>query len=102
MPLIHGQDIAGGEVEREVSSWEATQLARLCNAMAWGATWPEAQTLPAFTERVIVVDNGIDAEWTGELSGIGDGPFLRNGMNVFQYEKREIARQRRQTTVSLW
>lgn len=100
MALAHGQIISASEIERELSSWEAGQFARLCNAVAWGATWAEVQTLPAFTERVIVADNGIDAEWQGELEGLGEGAFLRNGTNVFQYKKREIAQQRRQTTVT--
>jgi hypothetical protein len=97
MPLIHGQDIGGEEIEREVSSWDAVRFARLCNAVAWASTWREAQTLPAFTERVIVADNGIDAEWQGELvaGGAGAGSFLRVGINIFQFKKREVASQRR-------
>jgi hypothetical protein len=62
MPLIHGQDISAGEIEREISSWDAVRFARLSNAVAWASTWRAAQTLPAFTERVIVAANGIDAE----------------------------------------
>ena len=61
MPLIHGQDISAGEIEREISSWDAVRFARLFNAVAWASTWRAAQTLPAFTERVIVAANGIEA-----------------------------------------
>src|SRR5262249_34863264 len=100
MPLVHGQEISSGEVERELSSWDATRFARLCNCIAWATTWADAQTLPAFTERVIVGDNGIDAEWRAELTGIGDGQFLRDGGNVFQYKKREVTQRRRQTIVT--
>jgi hypothetical protein len=102
MPLIHGQDIGAGEIEREVSSWDAVRFARVSNAVAWASTWDEAQTLPAFTERVIVADNGVDAEWQGELSAgeAGEGSFLRAGVNVFQYKKREVAAQRRGAIVS--
>jgi hypothetical protein len=62
MPLIHGQDISAGEIEREISSWDAVRFARLSNAVAWASTWRAAQTLPAFTERVIVAANGIEAD----------------------------------------
>lgn len=102
MPLVHGQQISGEELEREISSWNAIPFARLCNATAWALTWRTAQTLPAFSERVIVGDNGIDAEWWRDLSQgeQGNGPFLRPGTNVFQYKKREIATQRRSETVA--
>ena len=59
MPLIHGQGKSAGEIEREISSWDAVRFARLYNAVAWASTWRAAQTLPAFTERVIVADNGM-------------------------------------------
>jgi hypothetical protein len=97
VPLIHGQNIGAEEIERDVSSWDAVRFARLSNAIAWASTWREAQTLPAFTERVIVADNGIDAEWQGELAAgeAGEGSFLRAGINVFQYKKREVATQQR-------
>src|SRR5215813_11248510 len=93
MPLVHGEQISADKIERDVSSWDAVRFARLCNAIAWALTWRGVQTLPAFTERVIVADNGIDAEWQGELR-VGDvttGPFLRAGVNVFQYKKRDVA-----------
>jgi hypothetical protein len=70
MPLIHGQGISAGEIEREISSWDAVRFARLSNAVAWASTWRAAQTLPAFTERVIVADKGIDAEWQGEFGRV--------------------------------
>jgi hypothetical protein len=102
MPLIHGQDISAAEIERDVSSWDAVRFARLSNAVVWASTWRDAQILPAFTERVIVADNGIDAEWQGELAAgeAGEGPFLRAGVNAFQCKKREVASQQRRAIVS--
>src|SRR5260370_19897612 len=94
--------MGGEEIERDVSFWDAVRFARLSNAVAWASTWREAQTLPAFTVRVIVADNGIDAEWRGELvaGGAGEGSFLRSGVNGFQYKKREVASHRRRAIVS--
>jgi hypothetical protein len=97
MPLVHGQEIEAGELEREISSWDAVRFARLCNAIAWASAWQGAQALPAFTERVIVADNGIDAQWQGEFASEGLPPsiFLAAGVNVFQYKKREVTEQTR-------
>ena len=67
MPLIHGRDIGAADIEREISTWDAVKFARFCNALAWASTWTAAQSVPAFTERVNVADNGIDAEWQGEF-----------------------------------
>ena len=61
MPLVHGENITSSEVEREISSWDAAPFARLANALAWAVTWRTTPHLPAFTERVNVSDNGIDA-----------------------------------------
>ena len=97
MPLVHGQHISAGEVERAVSSWDAEHFARLCNSIAWATTWAGVQTLPAFTERVLVADKGIDAEWIGDMApGLAlSGSFLRSGSNVFQYKKREVVERTR-------
>jgi len=102
VPLVHGQEIGAGEIEREVSGWDAVRFARLCNAVAWASTWPRAQALPAFTERVIVADNGIDAQWQGDLSpdAIGSSPLLTAGINVYQYKKREVTEQTRRNLVT--
>src|SRR4051794_11476235 len=95
MPLVHGQDIGAAEVEREISGWDAIRFARLCNAIAWASAWQQSQSLPAFTERVIVADNGVDAHWQGELASqsLSPNPFLTAGTNVFQYKKREVTEQ---------
>src|SRR6267378_7766914 len=97
MPLLHGQDVGAGELEREISGWDAVRFARLCNAIAWASAWQGTQALPAFTERVIVADNGIDGQWQGDLSSTTLQPnsFLAPGVNVFQYKKREVTEQSR-------
>ena len=97
MPLIHGQDVGPSELEREISAWDAVRFARLCNAIAWAKAWRATQALPAFTERVNVADNGIDAEWQGEFSAQSLQPsgLLTPGVNVFQYKKREVTEQAR-------
>jgi hypothetical protein len=50
------------------------------------------QTIPVFTERVHVADNGVDAEWeralTAEEAPTALKPLLQPGLNVFQYKKR--------------
>ena len=96
MPLIHGQDVGAGELKREISR-DAVRFARLCNAIAWASARQGVQALPAFTERVIVADNGIDAQWQGEFVSEGLEPniFLAAGMNVFQYKKREVTEETR-------
>lgn len=102
MPLVHGQHISAGEVERTVSSWDAERFARLCNSIAWATTWARVQALPAFTERVLVADRGIDAEWTGVMApGVTlSGSFFRSGTNVFQYKKREVVERTRSEIAS--
>ena len=49
-----------------------------------------------------VADNGIDAQWQGDLSAeaLTAGPFLSAGANVFQYKKREVADQTRSRLVA--
>jgi hypothetical protein len=103
MPLVHGQNIGAEEIEHEVSRWDAVLFARLGNAVAWASTWQNASTLPAFTERVNVADNGIDAQWYGsiELDDAARPSLLRSGNNVFQYKKREVTEQTRSRIVSL-
>jgi hypothetical protein len=102
MLLVHGQHISAGEVERAVSSWDGEHFARLCNSIAWATTWAGAQALPAFTERVLVADQGIDAEWTGDMApGLAlSGSFLRSGSNAFQYKKREVVERTRSEIAS--
>jgi hypothetical protein len=102
MPLVHGEDIGAAELEREISSWDTVPFARLCNALAWALAWQSAQSIPAFTERVNVADNGIEAEWTGELRGgdLTSSLLLRAGVNVLQYKKREVSERSRAQIVA--
>jgi hypothetical protein len=92
MTLVHGQNISAQDIEHEVSRWDAVLFARLGNAVAWANTWQDTPTTPAFTERVNVADNGIDAQWIGTitLGSAGHPSLLRDGTNVFQYKKREV------------
>ena len=102
MALVHGQNISAEEIECEISRWDAVLFARLGNAIAWASTWQSTPTLPAFTERVNVADNGIDAQWLGiiELDDSARPSLLRSGNNVFQYKKREVTEQTRSRIVS--
>jgi hypothetical protein len=102
MPLVHGQNISAQEIEHEVSRWDAVLFARLGNAIAWASTWEDTPTTPAFTERVNVADNGIDAQWIGTiaLDDAGRPSLLRDGTNVFQYKKREVTEQSRAAVVT--
>jgi len=49
-----------------------------------------------------VADNGIDAQWQGDLSAeaLTAGPFLSAGANVSQYKKREVTDQTRSRLVA--
>jgi hypothetical protein len=102
MSLVHGQNISAQDIEHEVSRWDATLFARLGNAVAWATAWKNTPTLPAFTERVNVADNGIDAQWTGVivLRGAGHAVLLREGTNVLQYKKREVTERSRAAVVT--
>ena len=60
MSLVHGQNISAQDIEHELSRWDAVLFARLGNAVAWANTWEHTPTIPAFTERVNVADNGVD------------------------------------------
>ena len=102
MTLVHGQNISAQDIEHEVSRWDAILFARLGNAVAWATTWEDTPTIPAFTERINVADNGIDAQWTGAivLGGDAHAGLLRDGTNVLQYKKREVTEQSRATVVT--
>ena len=102
MPLVHGQNISAQDLEHELSRWDAVLFARLGNAVAWANTWQDTPTIPAFTERVNVADNGVDAQWIGTIT-LGSGAhaaLLREGTNAFQYKKREVTEQSRAAVVT--
>ena len=104
MPLAHGHEIGAGEVEREVSGWDAVRFARLCNALAWASAWREMQTLPAFTERVIVADNGIDAHWRGELTSeyLSPNPLVIAGVTSFSIKSARSRSRREVSSPQAW
>jgi hypothetical protein len=89
MSLLLGQEITADHVERDITLWDAARFARLCNAVAWAQSWRDVPSVPAYTERVLVADNGIDAEWLREFEVAPAGSArIRAGVNVFQYKKR--------------
>lgn len=102
MMLRHGSAIAAAQLERIIgASCTPAEFAALCNAVAWSIVGRRASTLPSFTERVNVADNGIDAEWDGDMPA--DPPpsaLLSPGWNVYQYKQRDIAASNRRTLVS--
>jgi hypothetical protein len=75
LPLLHGTEISADEIETEIARWSAERFVRLCNAVAWASSGLKGwrQTIPVFTERVHVADNGIDAEWKRILTA-GEAP----------------------------
>jgi hypothetical protein len=95
MSYIHGADISAAEVEEEIARWTPERFAGFCNAIALAQATDggRRQPIPAFTERVNVADNGIDAEWEREFTadelGPAPGGHLRVGSNVLQYKKRD-------------
>jgi hypothetical protein len=99
MSLVHGRAITAEELERVVGrEFSSSQFASLCNAVAWAASRRRLSSLPSFTERVNVTDDGIDAEWDVYVEG-GEGPdspLLGPGWNVFQYKKRDVTAGGRQ------
>jgi hypothetical protein len=94
LPLLHGTEISADEIETEIARWSAERFVRLCNAVAWASRRLKGwrQTIPVFTERVHVADNGIDAEWQRILAAreapTSLEPLLQPGLNVFQYKRR--------------
>ncbi len=89
--LIHGQQIEGSQLEIETAAWDGRGFARLCNAVAWALTWRSGpSSIPAFTERVDVADNGVDAEWSRAFPDktVPSDGLIRPGLNVQQYKKR--------------
>src|SRR5260370_35179938 len=94
LPLLHGTEISADEIETEIARWSAERFVRLCNAVAWASRRLKGwrQTIPVFTERVHVADNGIDAEWqrilTAREAPTSLEPLLQPGLNVFQYKRR--------------
>lgn len=103
MPLLQGKVLSAEELERILSrEFDARRFAALCNAIAWCSARRRCSTLPAFTERVNVKDQGIDASWDVTLSDDSDytSPLIGPGWNVFQYKQRDMFAQGRAATFS--
>ena len=91
--IVHGQDIQPKDVEGTTFRWDADKFVGLCNDLVWAETARQIGTVPLMTGRVLVADNGEDAEWIGtpRRGARRAGRFLRPGLNVFQYKKRSVS-----------
>src|SRR4051812_27070154 len=99
MPLVHGRDITAEEVESIVwGEFSVQRFAGLCNAIIWATDRPSLAQA-AFTERVFVKDNGIDAEWILNAPPIAPGQLVESGKVVYQYKKRDISSRDRNSIV---
>ncbi len=103
--IAFGERILAIHVQSICSNWSALEFTSLCNSLIWGTLGEIIPTLPSFTERVIVADNGIDAEWDIEIPAADvkvQNAFTVPGRNIFQYKKRDIAaRDRKQIITNL-
>lgn len=102
MSLPHGRDISAEQIERIVGGeFTVQRFASLCNSVTWAVAQPVGTTQPAFTERVFVRDNGVDAEWEFHVpQGQPDAEgLIRTGRNVFQYKQRDVTAQTRNRIV---
>jgi hypothetical protein len=64
MAQVHGRAVISEEVERLTGrDFGPARFASMCNAITWASAKKRPSSLPSFTERVNVGDNGVDAEW---------------------------------------
>jgi hypothetical protein len=92
MSLVHGRAVTAEEFERVVArEFPVQRFASLCNAIIWATAKPRGFSQLAFTERVFVRDNGIDAEWVLNIpqEAIERDDLIGPGTNVFQYKQRD-------------
>jgi len=105
MSLTHGREITAGQVESIVGrEFSAQRFASLCNAASWALAHPPAVAQAAFTERVFVRDNGVDAEWMVDLPAFEVPPasLIGVGRSVLQYKLRDaLARDRNRIVADL-
>jgi DNA-binding MarR family transcriptional regulator len=93
--ITHGQAIDGCEIAIICSNWGARRFAVFCNSTIWGCVGKTLLAIPSFTERILVSDDGIDAECIGDIGEeevSKPNIFLQKGLNVFQYKKRSLIR----------
>ena len=100
--IIHGQEIQPRDVEASTLHWDTSRFVTLCNDIVWAETAQHTGTIPLVTGRIYVADNGEDAEWIGtpRRGARKSGPFLRPGINVFQFKKRSVSNTDRPAIVS--
>jgi hypothetical protein len=93
MAQVHGRAVTSEEIEKLTGrDFGPAGFASLCNAISWASAKKRPSSLPSFTERVNVRDDGVDAEWDTELPEDDySSPLLGPGWNVFQYKQRDIA-----------
>ncbi len=93
MSLVHGRDLSAEELERTVGrEFSVQRFASLCNAIIWAIAKPRGLAQAAFTERVFVRDNGVDAEWLLDVpeDAVDSHDVIGGGRNVFQYKQRDL------------
>lgn len=91
--IIHGQNIESKDIKFICSIWDIYKFVSFCNTTIWGILGRNLLSIPSFTERVNIADNGIDAECMGDVqSNIinANNPFICEGWNVFQFKQRDM------------
>jgi hypothetical protein len=90
---IHGRAVNSEEIEIGIGRefGDPRRFPSLCNSLIWAYAKSASASLPSFTERVNVADQGIDAEWETELPADYDSPLLGPGWNVFQYKQHDVS-----------
>lgn len=107
MPLEHGKPISAKEIESIISSkLDLITFATLCNDIILASAGGNTTSIPSFTGRLDVNDNGIDAEWAIDYPSDDSSsspllpPLLRPGWNIFQVKQRDFSVQDRKNIVS--
>ena len=92
MVQVHGRAVTSEKIERLTGrDFGPAGFASMCNAISWASAKKRPSSLPSFTERVNVRDDGVDAEWETQLpEGDYASAMLGPGWNVFQYKQRDI------------
>jgi uncharacterized protein (UPF0147 family) len=102
MLLPHGRDISSNQVELIVGrEFPIRRFVSLCNSLVWATSKSRELAQTSFTERVLVSDSGIDAEWTIEMpEALPQGTLICHGWNVLQYKQRDVTSSDRQKIVT--
>ncbi|HVO63199.1 MAG TPA: hypothetical protein VMT53_19885 [Terriglobales bacterium] len=103
MSLVHGREITAEQVELIVGrQFSVQRFASMCNAITWVLSRPAGLTQVAFTERVFVADNGVDAELVFQVLAYPPPPgsLLVEGDCVLQYKQRDVTARDRNRIVA--